>query len=183
MEPLFVVDLRDAATGKHVAVEIAREQALQPLGVMLHAVLHAPPEALVARGVLAPKHADTFFRLQDLVYPVDEQGVLAGAPYAGLVWRRPDGAPLTPELPARFERVRRAATPDVLLLSLEIDRQGLRYERTWPGFHARRYARFRPAAERLLAEALSEGLGVGGWGLGRESRPALESLTPGFRPR
>ena len=157
MDPIFVVDLRDAATGKRVAVQISREQALRPLGVLMHEVLHASPEKLAARGRIAPQHADTFFRLQDLVYPVDERGVLADEPYGGLVWRQRDGAPLTPERPALFERVRRADAPDVLLLPLEIDRQGLRYERTWRGFHARRYARFRPAAERLQAEALPAG--------------------------
>ena len=162
MEPNFVLDLRDAATGKQVAVELSREEALRPLGALLDGVLHAMPEDLVARGRIAPRHADTFFRLQDLIYPVDACGVLQREPYPGLVWRQRDGALLTPARPALFERVRRRDAPDVLLLPLEIDRQGLRYERTWRGFHARRYARFRAEAERLLADALPGGFALDG---------------------
>jgi len=157
MEPIFVLDVRDAATDKRVAVELSREQALLPLGALLHEVLRAAPEDLTARGRIAPRHADGFFRLQDLIFPVDERGALASEPYPGLVWRRQDGAPLTPERPVLFERVRRTNAPDVLLLSLEVDRQGLRYERTWRGFHARRYARFHADADHLLAEALPGG--------------------------
>jgi hypothetical protein len=162
MGPIFVVDLRDAATDKQVAVELSREQALRPLGVLMREVLHTPPERLLADGRIAAQHTDTLIRLQDLVYPVDDQGVLANEPYGGLVWRQRDGAPLPPDRPALFERVRRAGAPDVLLLSLEIDRQGLRYERTWCGFHTRRYAHFRSAAVRLLAEALPSGVSLDG---------------------
>jgi hypothetical protein len=153
VEPIFVLAVRDTAGGKQAAVEISRAEALRPLGALVHDVLRAAPEDLVARGRLAGQHADAFFRLQDLIFPVEAHGALADEPYAGLVWRQPDGAPLTPDRPALFQRVRRAEAPDVLLLSLEVDRQGLRYERTWPAFHARRYARFRPAAELFLAEA------------------------------
>jgi hypothetical protein len=162
MEPLFVLDLRDAPTGKTVALQITREQALRPLGALFHDVLRASPESLVTSGLIAPHHADTFFRLQDLIYPVNGRGALADEPYPGLVWRRRDGPPLTPDLPATFERVRRSNAPDVLLLALDVDRQGLRYERTWPEFHARRYARFKDAAIRLLAEALPGGIAITG---------------------
>jgi hypothetical protein len=162
MEPIFVLDLRDAATGKQVAVELSREEALRPLGALLDGVLHATPEDLVARGRIASRHADTFFRIQDLIYPVDACGALLKVPYPGLVWRLRDGAPLTPERPALFERVRRRDAPDVLLLPLEVDRGRLRYERTWPGFHARRYARFRATADGLLADALPGGFVLDG---------------------
>ncbi|MGH2585522.1 MAG: hypothetical protein ACRDJE_11465 [Dehalococcoidia bacterium] len=158
MAPIFVLDVRDAATGKQAVVELTRDQALRPLGALLGETLRAEPEDLVACGRLAPQHADTFFRLQDLVYPVDDRGALAERPYAGLVWRRrDDGVLLPPEQPALFERVRRADAPDVLLLSLEVDRQGLRYERNWLGFHARRSARFHSDAQRVLVEALPDG--------------------------
>lgn len=160
MQPLFVLNLRDTATGKRVAVQLSRDQALRPLGALARDLLRASPEDLVARGAIAPQHADTFFRIQDLIYPVDDSGAFADEPYPGLVWRQRDGAPLTPDRPALFERVRRADAPDVLLLPLEIDRQSLRYERTWRGFHARRFARFHATAERLLADALPGGIAV-----------------------
>ncbi|MGD9891133.1 MAG: hypothetical protein AB7R89_14810 [Dehalococcoidia bacterium] len=162
MEPSFVLDLRDAATGKQVAVELSRDEALLPLGTLLDGVLHATPEDLVARGKIASQHANTFFRLQDLIYPVDACGALQKGPYPGLIWRQRDGAPLTPERPALFERVRRWDAPDVLLLPLEVDRQELRYERTWRGFHTRRFARFRAVAEGLLAGVLSGDFGLDG---------------------
>jgi len=170
MAPIFVLDVRDAATGKQVAIELTRDRALRPLGALLGETLRAEPEDLVACGRLAPQHVDTFFRLQDLIYPVDDRGALAERPYAGLIWRRrDDGVLLPPEQPALFERVRRADAPDVLLLSLEVDRQGLRYERNWRGFHARRSARFRSDAQRLLAEALDGWSVVGGRWSERES--------------
>lgn len=159
MEPIFVLDVRDRTTGKQAAVRLPREQALLPLGELTDRALRASPDELTASGRLAPEQADTFFRLQDLIYPVDNRGGLRRQPYHGLVWRdQVEGFALDPDLVARFERVRRAHAPDVLVLPLEVDRRDLRYERNWRGFHARRYARFQPAAERLLHEALPAGI-------------------------
>jgi hypothetical protein len=163
VEPVFLLDVRDRATGKAVAVRLTRAEALRPLADIVAGVLRTPPETLVAGGRLAPAQADTCFRLQDLVFPLDGRGRLSSAPYPGLVWRHAhDGHPLDPRRPPRFERVRRAAGPDVLVLPLEADRHGVREDRHWPGFHARRYARFRPLVDRLLAEALPGGFSLTG---------------------
>ena len=158
MGPIFVLDVRDRATGKQVAVRLLPDEARLPLAELARRVLHASPEELVTAGRLAPGQADTLFRLQDLIYPVDDEGTLASPPYLGLVWRHQhEGVPLDPERPPLFERVRRADAPDVLVLPLEADRRDLHYERNWPGFHARRYTRFRPLAEGLLRQALPAG--------------------------
>ena len=163
MEPIFVLDVRDRATGKQVAVRLLADDARLPLDELARRVLHESPEELVAAGRLAPGQADTLFRLQDLVYPVDDGGALAPTPYQGLAWRhQQEGFAFDPERPARFERVRRAGAPDVLVLPLEADRRDLHYERNWPGFHARRYARFRPLAEGLLRQALPNGYTLDG---------------------
>lgn len=163
MEPIFVVDVRDRATGKQVAVRIDAGAALLPLGELVRRVLHVPPEELVAAGRLAAEQADTHFRLQDLVFPVDERGRPRPAPYRGLVWRdQLEGFALDPERPALFERVRRADAPDVLVLPLEADRREVGFDRTWRGFHTRRAARFRPQVERLLHEALPGGITLDG---------------------
>ncbi len=163
IEPIFVLDVRDRATGKQVAVRLSRDQALLPVGRLTARVLHAPPEELTAAGRLAPDQADTFFRLQDLIFPVDNGGALQPAPYAGLVWRHQhEHFALDPGRPALFERVRSAHGPDVLVLPVEIDRRDLRYERNWRGFHARRGARFRSLIDGLLREALPDGVALGG---------------------
>jgi hypothetical protein len=163
VEPLFVLDLRDRSTGKRVALRLTRAEALLPLGEVVRRLLRAMPERLVAQGRLAPTQADTLFRLQDLIFPVNDCGALARRPYRGLVWRHGrDGFTLNPAYPARFERVRRADGPDVLVLPLEADRHDVRYERNWRGFHARRFARFRPTIDRLLAEAVPGGVALDG---------------------
>lgn len=163
MEPIFALDVRDRATGKQAAVRLSRDEALLPLGEVACRTLRASPEQLVDSGRLAPEQADTFFRLQDLLFPVDGRGRLGSIPYDGLLWRRrDDGAVLDPARPALFERVRRAGAADVLVLPLDVDRRDLCYERNWRGFHARRYTRFRPAAECLIAEALPDGFDLDG---------------------
>ena len=149
-EPLFIVDLRDAATGKQVAVHVTRAEALLPLGALLRRVLHGEVDQLVAAGCLAPAAADSAFRLQDLVFPVDDAGALASRPYEGLVFRwRDDGPALDPAQPAAFERLRQHGAADVLVLALDIDRQGCRYDRNWAGFHRRRFRRFQPVVDQL----------------------------------
>lgn len=161
MEPLFVLDVRDRSTGKQVALRLERAEALLPLGELLRRLLRAPPERLVRQGRLAPAQADTLFRLQDLIFPVNDRGMPARRPYRGLVWRHQrDGFALDPARPAPFARVRRADGPDVLVLPLEADRQEVRYERNWPGFHVRRFARFRSLIDRLLAQALPDGIAL-----------------------
>lgn len=163
MEPIFVLDLRDRSTGKQVALRLEHTEALLPLGELVGRLVRTRPEDLVRQGRLAPAQADTLFRLQDLLFPVTDHGVPARRPYRGLVWRHQrDGFALDPARPARFERVRRADGPDVLVLPLEADRHDVRYERNWRGFHARRFARFRPAIDRLLAQALPDGIALDG---------------------
>ncbi len=163
MEPLFVLDVRDRSTGKRVALRLHRAEALLPVGEIVRRLLRTSPERLVAQGRLAPTQADTLFRLQDLLFPVNDRGALARRPYRGLVWRHQrEGFAFDPARPAPFERVRRAAGPDLLVLPLEADRHDVRYERNWRGFHARRFARFRPAIDRLLAEALPDGIALDG---------------------
>ena len=163
MEPIFILDVRDRATGKQVAVRLSAAEAKAPLGELAGRVLRTPPEELVRAGRLAPGQADTFFRLQDLLFPVDSRGALQRAPYRGLAWRhQQEGFPLDPARPALFERVRRAGAADVLVLPLEADRRDLRYDRNWRGFHARRYARFRPLVARLLDEALPDATALDG---------------------
>lgn len=159
MDPTFLLDLRDAATGKQVAVRLDREQALAPLDDLLAGVLRACPEDLAAEGRIAPAQADTLFRLQDLFFPVDDAGRLAPTPYTNLVWRRGrDGTALDPFAPALFDRLRQSGGPDLLVLALEADRHDLPYARNWRGFHARRAARFRPVLEQIEREALPEGI-------------------------
>ncbi len=151
MMPLFIVDLRDRATGRAAAVRVTREDALLPLGALLDRVLRTDTEAVVRAGGLAPEQESSLFRLQDLAYPVRDNGDLADRPYRGLRWRHQhEGFPYDLRLPAAFERVRRGDAPDVLVLPLQMDRHDLKYERTWRGFHARRFHRFRPAFAQLL---------------------------------
>jgi hypothetical protein len=174
MDPIFVLDLRDRATEKQVAVLLTPEEALLPLGELVQRVLLSSPEDLSAAGRLAPEQAATLFRLQDLLFPVDDSGTLGSAPSAGLVWRHQrDGFALDPAQPPAYERVRRSGAPDVLVLPLEADRRGLRYERNWRGFHRRRYRRFRPSVDRLLAEALPHGIALTGPGAERRFVEAI----------
>jgi hypothetical protein len=166
--PRFVCDIVDRATGKATAIEVPADRARRPLGAMLDDLLHESPETLVGQHRLPARQADTYFRIQDLVYPVTNDGRLGPAPYRGLMWRRrPDGFALDPGRPAPFERLRRRDGPDLLVLPLEIDRTDVGYDRNWRGFHARRFERFRPAVMRLLEEAMPGGIALDGPDAGR----------------
>ena len=63
MEPIFVLDVRDQATGKQVAVRVSREEALLPLAELTARALRTTPEDLVAAGRLASEQADTLYRI------------------------------------------------------------------------------------------------------------------------
>jgi hypothetical protein len=163
--PLFILDVLDRATGRQVAVQIDEHAARQPLAALLRKVFHVVPEDLTAAERLPDEQADTFFRMQDLIYPVDDAGHLQAEPYWGIVFRHQhDGFAFEPDQPALFERIRRAGRPDLLVLPLEIDRHDIGYQRNWRGFHARRAARFRPLIDRLLEEAIPGGIGLDGAG-------------------
>lgn len=158
-EPVFVIELRDGATGRMAAVRLTREQALLPLEALIAGVIRRLPEHLVAEQRLAPATADTLFRLQDLIFPVEDSGALSATPYHGMLWRHGrEGFPLDPNLPAAFERSPRQAGPDLLVLPVEADRRDLGYDRNWHGFHARRHHRFGDRAARLSDQALPGGI-------------------------
>lgn len=154
-EPLFMLDLRDRQSGRHIAVALDRTAARTPLEDLVMQVLHIAPSELTGTQRIASAQESSLFRLADLALAVDDDGALLDEFYEGLEWRhQTEGYAFDPTRPPPFERIRSSDGPDVLVLAVEMDRGRCGYDRNWPGFLARRGASIAAGIDELCRRAL-----------------------------
>ena len=109
------------------------------VGEMLDRYVKSPDaESLLAEQRMTADSAEALYAIQDYVYLCSDDGSL-GDMYPGLILRQ-DGRQLEPgAVPSGV-----SMTPegrDLLLFDIELDRESVGYDRSWRGFHRRRWDR------------------------------------------
>ena len=131
--------ITDLVTGRYFAVRIRPEERGLATGEMLDRYVRSPDvEALLAERRMTAESVEALGAIQDYVYRCSDDGRL-GDVYPGILFRQ-DGLPLEAgAAPAGVSMTSEGRS--VLLFDVEIDREGVGYDRNWPGFHRRRWER------------------------------------------
>ena len=129
----------DLVTGRFFAIRIEPDESALAIGQMLDRYVKGPDiEALLTERRITDDSVDALHTIQDYVYRCSDDGSL-GDMYPGLILRQ-DGRQLEPgDVPSGVSMTSEGR--DVLLFDVEIDRESVGYDRSWRGFHRRRWDR------------------------------------------
>lgn len=145
-----ILQLTDVVTTRRCALRIDPSDLDLTLEPLLHKYLkHPQPETLRQDRRIGADSEDTLTAIQDLVYISSDSGSLTDM-FEGVEFLH-DGRYLdTPDRP-HAEPVT-IGEKDALVVDLQIDRNGVGYDRNWVGFHRRRWDRHAAAFADFVAE-------------------------------
>ncbi len=150
----------DLVTGRYFAVRIRPDEAGLPVGEMLDRYVKNPDvDALLAERRMTVESAEALGAIQDYVYRCSDDGRL-GDVYPGLLLRQ-DGRLIKPDTaPAGVGMTSEGR--DVILFDVEIYRESVGYDRSWPGFHRRRWERHADDYAAFVLDCLEARYGPAG---------------------
>ena len=134
-----ILQFTDLVSTRKCALRIEPEDNSLTLGALLEKHLYrAPIQPLLKESRITQHSADELYAIQDLVYASSDGGLLTHM-FHGVVFK--DGGRLLEldDVPANHRT--RVAGQDVSIVDVAIDRIDVGYDRNWPGFHKRKWAR------------------------------------------
>ena len=152
-----ILQLTDVVTTRRCALRIDPPDLDLTLEPLLDKYLKHPPlDTMRQEHRIAADSEETLTAIQDLVYISSDSGSLTDM-FEGVEVVQ-DGRYLdAPDTP-HAEPVT-IGEKDALIVDLQIDRNGVRYDRNWAGFHCRRWDRHSDVFAELVAETVEERFG------------------------
>ena len=154
-----ILQLTDLVTTRRCALRIDPSDLDLTLEPLLDKYLKRPPlDTLRQERRITADSEETLTAIQDLVYISSDSGSLTDM-FEGVEFLQ-DGRFLdSPDTP-RAEAVT-IGEKDALVVDLQIDRNGVGYDRNWVGFHRRRWDRPLGCLRRLCGRNCGSTIGVG----------------------
>lgn len=158
-----ILQLSDLVSTRKCALRIDTEDASSPLGVLLEKYLkRAPIQLLLKESRITQQSADALYAIQDLVYTCSDSGHLTDM-FSGVAFKE------NGRLPGRFlglgdvptNHLTRVEDQDVSIVDVAIDRIDVGYDRNWPGYHKRKWARDEEKYSDFVGAALDSEFGSG----------------------
>ena len=153
-----ILQMTDVVTTRRCALRIDPSDLNLTLETLLHKYLKHPPlDTLRQERRIAADSEETLTAIQDLVYISSDSGSLTYM-FEGVEFLQ-DGRFLDDQDTPRAEPVT-IGEKDALLVDLQIDRNGVGYDRNWVGFHRRRWDRHSEVFSDFVTETLEARFGA-----------------------
>ena len=159
-----ILQLTDLVSTRKCALRIAPEDTSLPLGSLLEKYLKRAPIQLLLRESRITQHsADALYAIQALVYACSDSGHLMHM-FPRMAFKengREESRFLgLDDVPANH--LTRVADQDVSIIDIAIDRIDVGYDRNWPGYHKRKWARDEEKYANFVRASLDDKFGSAG---------------------